>query len=71
MERGFLNPPSLILVSFPTNRLAVLTAQLNERRAPLFRPNSGQAAGPRQGNRWFSLKEKLVEVKVERGSAQT
>lgn len=41
----------LILVSFPTNRLAVLTAQLNERRAPLFRPNSGQAAGPHQGNR--------------------
>lgn len=35
----------------PTNRLAVLTAQLNERRAPLFRPNPGQAAGPRQGDR--------------------
>lgn len=31
------------------NRLAVLTSQLNERRAPLFRPNSGQPAGPRQG----------------------
>uniref|UniRef100_A0A674NBD7 Transport and Golgi organization protein 1 homolog n=2 Tax=Takifugu rubripes TaxID=31033 RepID=A0A674NBD7_TAKRU len=31
-------------------KLAVLTAQLNERRAPLFRPNSGQAAGPRQGD---------------------
>uniref|UniRef100_A0A3Q3KZQ1 Ring finger protein 8 n=1 Tax=Mastacembelus armatus TaxID=205130 RepID=A0A3Q3KZQ1_9TELE len=31
-------------------KLAVLTSQLNERRAPLFRPNSGQAAGPRQGD---------------------
>ncbi|XP_077443165.1 transport and Golgi organization protein 1 homolog [Stigmatopora argus] len=30
--------------------LAALTSQLNERRAPLFRPNSGQAAGPRQGD---------------------
>ncbi|XP_028461841.1 transport and Golgi organization protein 1 homolog isoform X4 [Perca flavescens] len=32
-------------------KLAVLTSQLNERRAPLFRPNSGQPAGPRQGPR--------------------
>ncbi|KAM9840450.1 transport and Golgi organization protein 1 homolog [Aulostomus maculatus] len=31
-------------------KLAVLTSQLNERRAPLFRPNSGQAAGLRQGD---------------------
>ncbi|XP_051908364.1 melanoma inhibitory activity protein 2 isoform X2 [Hippocampus zosterae] len=31
-------------------KLAGLTSQLNERRAPLFRPNSGQAAGPRQGD---------------------
>uniref|UniRef100_H3DG50 Nuclear pore complex interacting protein N-terminal domain-containing protein n=1 Tax=Tetraodon nigroviridis TaxID=99883 RepID=H3DG50_TETNG len=47
LRENFLN---LLLVSLPTNRLAVLTAQLNERRAPLFRPNSGQAAGPRQGD---------------------
>ncbi|CAN9507811.1 unnamed protein product [Ophioblennius macclurei] len=31
-------------------KLAVLTSQLNERRAPLFRPNSGQQAGPRHGD---------------------
>ncbi|KAM3861036.1 transport and Golgi organization protein 1 homolog [Diretmus argenteus] len=31
-------------------KLAVLTSQLNERRAPLFRPNSGQHMGPRQGD---------------------
>ncbi|KAK7907624.1 hypothetical protein WMY93_016236 [Mugilogobius chulae] len=31
-------------------KLAVLTSQLNEKRAPLFRPNSGQFAGPRQGD---------------------
>ncbi|XP_061609474.1 transport and Golgi organization protein 1 homolog isoform X1 [Phyllopteryx taeniolatus] len=31
-------------------KLVGLTLQLNERRAPLFRPNSGQAAGPRQGD---------------------
>ncbi|KAM6915446.1 transport and Golgi organization protein 1 homolog [Xenentodon cancila] len=31
-------------------KLAVLTSQLNERRAPLFRPNSGQPGGPRQGD---------------------
>ncbi|XP_017267434.1 transport and Golgi organization protein 1 homolog isoform X2 [Kryptolebias marmoratus] len=31
-------------------KLVVLTSQLNERRAPLFRPNSGQPAGPRQGD---------------------
>nr|XP_057936425.1 transport and Golgi organization protein 1 homolog isoform X2 [Doryrhamphus excisus] len=31
-------------------KLAGLTAQLNEQRAPLFRPNSGQAAGVRQGD---------------------
>ncbi|CAJ1077082.1 transport and Golgi organization protein 1 homolog isoform X2 [Xyrichtys novacula] len=31
-------------------KLAVLTSQLNERRAPLFRPNSGQPSGPRQGD---------------------
>ncbi|KAG8011441.1 Transport and Golgi organization protein 1-like protein [Nibea albiflora] len=31
-------------------KLAVLTSQLNERRAPLFRPNSGQPTGPRQGD---------------------
>nr|XP_020459511.1 melanoma inhibitory activity protein 3 isoform X3 [Monopterus albus] len=31
-------------------KLAVLTSQLNERRVPLFRPNSGQPAGPRQGD---------------------
>ncbi|XP_054910205.1 transport and Golgi organization protein 1 homolog isoform X2 [Poeciliopsis prolifica] len=31
-------------------KLAVLTSQLNERRAPLFRPNSGQPPGPRQGD---------------------
>uniref|UniRef100_A0A1A8LKF2 Transport and Golgi organization protein 1 homolog n=1 Tax=Nothobranchius pienaari TaxID=704102 RepID=A0A1A8LKF2_9TELE len=31
-------------------KLAVLTSQLNERRAPLFRPNPGQPAGPRQGD---------------------
>lgn len=32
-------------------KLTVLTSQLNEKRAPLFRPNSGQFAGPRQGPR--------------------
>ncbi|XP_061741887.1 transport and Golgi organization protein 1 homolog isoform X2 [Nerophis ophidion] len=32
-------------------KLAELTSQLNERRAPLFRPNSGQAAGVSQGPR--------------------
>uniref|UniRef100_A0A8C5HQ94 Transport and Golgi organization protein 1 homolog n=1 Tax=Gouania willdenowi TaxID=441366 RepID=A0A8C5HQ94_GOUWI len=31
-------------------KLAVLTSQLNERRAPLFRPNSGQPAVLRQGD---------------------
>ncbi|XP_068198041.1 transport and Golgi organization protein 1 homolog isoform X2 [Antennarius striatus] len=31
-------------------KLAVLTSQLNERRAPLFIPNSGHPAGPRQGD---------------------
>ncbi|XP_037541829.1 transport and Golgi organization protein 1 homolog [Nematolebias whitei] len=31
-------------------KLVVITSQLNERRAPLFRPNSGQPAGPRQGD---------------------
>ncbi|XP_077366657.1 transport and Golgi organization protein 1 homolog isoform X2 [Festucalex cinctus] len=31
-------------------KLAGLTSQLNERRAPLFRPNSGQAANTRQGD---------------------
>ncbi|XP_061890667.1 transport and Golgi organization protein 1 homolog isoform X1 [Entelurus aequoreus] len=31
-------------------KLAELTSQLNERRAPLFRPNSGQAAGVSQGD---------------------
>ncbi|XP_056149992.1 transport and Golgi organization protein 1 homolog isoform X2 [Lampris incognitus] len=31
-------------------KLAVLTSQLNERRAPLFRPSSGQPIGPRQGD---------------------
>ncbi|KAM4529663.1 transport and Golgi organization protein 1 homolog isoform 3-T3 [Fundulus diaphanus] len=31
-------------------KLAVLSSQLMERRAPLFRPNSGQPAGPRQGD---------------------
>ncbi|XP_014866770.1 PREDICTED: melanoma inhibitory activity protein 3 isoform X1 [Poecilia mexicana] len=31
-------------------KLAILTSQLNERRAPLFRPNSGQPPGPRQGD---------------------
>ncbi|XP_060946950.1 transport and Golgi organization protein 1 homolog isoform X2 [Limanda limanda] len=31
-------------------KLAVLSSQLNERRAPLFRPNPGQAAVPRQGD---------------------
>lgn len=31
-------------------KLAVLTSQLNERRATLFRPNAGQLAGPRQGD---------------------
>ncbi|XP_054617733.1 transport and Golgi organization protein 1 homolog [Dunckerocampus dactyliophorus] len=31
-------------------KLAGLTSQLNERRAPLFRPNSGQAAGVCQGD---------------------
>ncbi|XP_041830962.1 transport and Golgi organization protein 1 homolog isoform X2 [Melanotaenia boesemani] len=31
-------------------KLVVLTYQLNERRAPLFRPNAGQPAGPRQGD---------------------
>ncbi|XP_034756776.1 transport and Golgi organization protein 1 homolog isoform X2 [Etheostoma cragini] len=31
-------------------KLAVLSSQLNERRAPLFRPNSGQPTGPRQGD---------------------
>ncbi|XP_028997454.1 transport and Golgi organization protein 1 homolog isoform X2 [Betta splendens] len=31
-------------------KLAVLTSQLNDRRAPLFRPNSGQPSGPRQGD---------------------
>lgn len=33
----------------PVYSLAVLTTQLNERRAPLFRPNTGQSAGARQG----------------------
>ncbi|CAL9692600.1 unnamed protein product [Knipowitschia caucasica] len=32
-------------------KLTVLTSQLNEKRAPLFRPNSGQFPGPRQGPR--------------------
>ncbi|XP_072302013.1 transport and Golgi organization protein 1 homolog isoform X2 [Eucyclogobius newberryi] len=32
------------------DKLTVLTSQLNEKRAPLFRPNSGQFAGPRQGD---------------------
>ncbi|XP_068609549.1 transport and Golgi organization protein 1 homolog [Brachionichthys hirsutus] len=31
-------------------RLAVLTSQLSERRAPLFIPNAGLPAGPRQGD---------------------
>ncbi|KAM9354724.1 transport and Golgi organization protein 1 homolog isoform 2-T2 [Pholidichthys leucotaenia] len=31
-------------------KLAMLMSQLNERRAPLFRPNSGQPSGPRQGD---------------------
>ncbi|XP_055005304.1 transport and Golgi organization protein 1 homolog isoform X2 [Boleophthalmus pectinirostris] len=31
-------------------KLTLLTTQLNEKRAPLFRPNSGQFAGPRQGD---------------------
>ncbi|XP_033846591.2 transport and Golgi organization protein 1 homolog [Periophthalmus magnuspinnatus] len=31
-------------------KLTLLTSQLNEKRAPLFRPNSGQFAGPRQGD---------------------
>ncbi|KAM4600881.1 transport and Golgi organization protein 1 homolog isoform 2-T2 [Polymixia lowei] len=31
-------------------KLGVLTSQLNERRAPLFRPNSGQPLGLRQGD---------------------
>uniref|UniRef100_A0A087YLV0 Transport and Golgi organization protein 1 homolog n=1 Tax=Poecilia formosa TaxID=48698 RepID=A0A087YLV0_POEFO len=31
-------------------KLAILTSQLNERRAPLFRPNSGQPPGPRQAD---------------------
>ncbi|XP_032398987.1 transport and Golgi organization protein 1 homolog isoform X2 [Etheostoma spectabile] len=31
-------------------KLAVLSSQLNERRAPLFRPNSGQPTGLRQGD---------------------
>ncbi|XP_061563516.1 transport and Golgi organization protein 1 homolog [Cololabis saira] len=31
-------------------KLAVLTSQLNERRAPLFRPNSGQPGALRQGD---------------------
>ncbi|KAM9798138.1 transport and Golgi organization protein 1 homolog [Neosynchiropus ocellatus] len=31
-------------------KLAVVSSQLNERRAPLFRPNSGQASGLRQGD---------------------
>lgn len=39
---------SFIFVS-PVCSLAVLTTQLNERRAPLFRPNTGQSAGARQG----------------------
>lgn len=39
---------SLFFVS-PVYSLAVLTTQLNERRAPLFRPNTGQSAGARQG----------------------
>lgn len=38
--------------SLPSNgSLAVLTTQLNERRAPLFRPNTGQSAGGRQGEK--------------------
>lgn len=32
-----------------SHRLALMNSQLNERRASLFRPNSGQPAGPRQG----------------------
>lgn len=40
---------SVFFFFLPITRLAVLTSQLNERRAPLFRPNSGQPAGPRQG----------------------
>uniref|UniRef100_A0A8C6V0F5 Transport and Golgi organization protein 1 homolog n=1 Tax=Neogobius melanostomus TaxID=47308 RepID=A0A8C6V0F5_9GOBI len=31
-------------------KLTVLTSQLNEKRAPLFRPNSGQFPGARQGD---------------------
>ncbi|XP_024912855.1 transport and Golgi organization protein 1 homolog isoform X2 [Cynoglossus semilaevis] len=32
------------------DKLALMNSQLNERRASLFRPNSGQPAGPRQGD---------------------
>ncbi|XP_015224809.1 PREDICTED: melanoma inhibitory activity protein 3-like [Cyprinodon variegatus] len=31
-------------------KLSILASQLNDRRAPLFRPNSGQPAAPRQGD---------------------
>nr|XP_043905836.1 transport and Golgi organization protein 1 homolog isoform X1 [Solea senegalensis] len=31
-------------------KLTVLSSQLNDRRSSLFRPNSGQPAGPRQGD---------------------
>lgn len=47
-EQTVLMVVSLIFVS-PVYSLAVLTTQLNERRAPLFRPNTGQSAGARQG----------------------
>lgn len=48
LEQTVLMMVSLIFVS-PVYSLAVLTTQLNERRAPLFRPNTGQSAGARQG----------------------
>lgn len=50
MKLCHLLPSSFLHCSLPSVRsLAVLTTQLNERRAPLFRPNTGPSAGARQG----------------------
>lgn len=47
-------PSSFLQCSLPSvGSLAVLTTQLNERRAPLFRPNTGPSAGARQGENVF------------------
>lgn len=49
-QRCFLVVFFLFLIFLcSSHRLALMNSQLNERRASLFRPNSGQPAGPRQG----------------------